>query len=115
MVTETAKHPMPAHLSAGARAWDQLGPKWRLAIIEQLRDGPKRFVQIQRDLSDGLDGRRISTEQLRAQLRKMTEAGLLRRDRYREVPPRVDYELTAKGEAALEVLAAFEAWAERYG
>jgi len=73
-----------------ARALDLVGDKWTLLIIRDLVAGPRRFVELQRVLPG------ISTEQLRSRLNRMVADGLLTRQRYREVPPRVDYELTER-------------------
>ena len=64
-----------------------MGDKWTLLIVRDLVAGPRRFVELQRVLPG------ISTEQLRSRLNRMVADGLLTRQRYREVPPRVDYEL----------------------
>jgi len=73
--------------SPDARALDLVGDKWTLLIVRDLAAGPRRFVELQRVLPG------ISTEQLRSRLNRMVADGLLTRQRYREVPPRVDYEL----------------------
>ena len=52
----------------------------------------------------------ISTEQLRSRLNRMVADGLLTRQRYREVPPRVDYELTPRSRELLPVLGALARW-----
>ena len=52
----------------------------------------------------------ISTEQLRSRLNRMVADGLLTRQRYREVPPRVDYELTRRSRELLPVLGALSRW-----
>jgi hypothetical protein len=52
----------------------------------------------------------ISTEQLRSRLNRMVADGLLTRQRYREVPPRVDYELTQRSRELLPVLGALARW-----
>ena len=52
----------------------------------------------------------ISTEQLRSRLNRMVADGLLTRQRYREVPPRVDYELTARSRDLMPVLGALARW-----
>jgi DNA-binding HxlR family transcriptional regulator len=93
-----AKHPH-RQWAPDATALNLIGDKWTLLIIRELVAGPVRFVQLQRQL----DG--ISTEQLRSRLNRMVRDGLLSRERYREVPPRVDYALTDKGRAALPVVA----------
>jgi DNA-binding HxlR family transcriptional regulator len=87
-----------------ARALDLVGDKWTLLIVRDLASGPRRFVELQRVLPG------ISTEQLRSRLNRMVADGLLTRQRYREVPPRVDYELTARSKELLPVLGALARW-----
>src|SRR3954463_14698105 len=90
--------------SPDARALDLIGDKWTLLIIRDLIAGPRRFVEIQRVLPG------ISTEQLRSRLNRMVADGLLTRQRYREVPPRVDYELTERSRELTPVLGALARW-----
>ena len=90
--------------SPDARALDLVGDKWTLLIVRDLVGGPRRFVEIQRTLPG------ISTEQLRTRLARMVAEGLLTRTRYREVPPRVDYELTPKARSLQMVIAALATW-----
>ena len=56
----------------------------------------------------------ISTEQLRSRLNRMVADGLLTRQRYREVPPRVDYELTERARDLLPVIGALRRWGYRW-
>src|SRR3954452_5500933 len=90
--------------SPDARALDLVGDKWTLLIIRDLAAGPRRFVELQRVLPG------ISTEQLRSRLNRMVADGLLTRQRYREVPPRVDYELTNRARDLLPVVGALARW-----
>jgi DNA-binding HxlR family transcriptional regulator len=90
--------------SPDARALDLVGDKWTLLIIRDLAGGPRRFVELQRVLPG------ISTEQLRSRLNRMVADGLLTRQRYREVPPRVDYELTERSRELMPVLGALARW-----
>ena len=90
--------------SPDARALDLVGDKWTLLIVRDLAAGPRRFVELQRVLPG------ISTEQLRSRLNRMVADGLLTRQRYREVPPRVDYELTERARDLMPVLGALAAW-----
>lgn len=87
-----------------ARALDLVGDKWTLLIIRDLTGGPRRFVELQRTLPG------ISTEQLRSRLNRMVADDLLTRQRYREVPPRVDYELTPRSRALLPVVGQLARW-----
>ncbi len=72
--------------------------------MRDLVSGPRRFVELQRTLPG------ISTEQLRSRLNRMVADGLLTRQRYREVPPRVDYELTERARDLIPVLGALARW-----
>jgi DNA-binding HxlR family transcriptional regulator len=81
-----------------------VGDKWTLLIVRDLAAGPRRFVELQRVLPG------ISTEQLRSRLNRMVADGLLTRQRYREVPPRVDYELTDRARDLMPVLGALARW-----
>ena len=91
-----------------ARALDLVGDKWTLLIVRDLAGGPRRFVELQRVLPG------ISTEQLRSRLNRMVADGLLSRRRYREVPPRVDYELTDRARDLLPVVGALARWGYRW-
>jgi DNA-binding HxlR family transcriptional regulator len=90
--------------SPDTRALDLVGDKWTLLIVRDLAGGPRRFVELQRVLPG------ISTEQLRSRLNRMVADGLLTRQRYREVPPRVDYELTDRARDLMPVLGALARW-----
>jgi DNA-binding HxlR family transcriptional regulator len=81
-----------------------VGDKWTLLIVRDLAAGPRRFVELQRVLPG------ISTEQLRSRLNRMVADGMLTRKRYREVPPRVDYELTARARELMPVLGELARW-----
>jgi DNA-binding HxlR family transcriptional regulator len=90
--------------SPDARALDLVGDKWTLLIVRDLAAGPRRFVELQRVLPG------ISTEQLRSRLNRMVADGMLTRKRYREVPPRVDYELTERARDLMPILAELARW-----
>jgi DNA-binding HxlR family transcriptional regulator len=87
-----------------ARALDLVGDKWTLLIVRDLASGPRRFVELQRVLPG------ISTEQLRSRLNRMVADGMLTRRRYREVPPRVEYELTERARQLMPVLGELARW-----
>jgi DNA-binding HxlR family transcriptional regulator len=90
--------------SPDARALDLVGDKWTLLIVRDLASGPRRFVELQRVLPG------ISTEQLRSRLNRMVADGMLTRRRYREVPPRVEYELTERAAQLMPVLGELARW-----
>ena len=90
--------------SPDARALDLVGDKWTLLIVRDLAAGPRRFVELQRVLPG------ISTEQLRSRLNRMVADGMLTRKRFREVPPRVEYELTERAQELMPVLGQLARW-----
>ncbi len=87
-----------------ARALDLVGDKWTLLIVRDLAAGPRRFVELQRLLPG------ISTEQLRSRLNRMVADGMLTRRRFREVPPRVEYELTERARDLMPTLGELARW-----
>jgi DNA-binding HxlR family transcriptional regulator len=102
-VPSPKRHPYD-QWSPDARALDLVGDKWTLLIVRDLVAGPRRFVELQRVLPG------ISTEQLRSRLNRMVADGMLTRKRYREVPPRVDYELTERARELMPILGELARW-----
>jgi DNA-binding HxlR family transcriptional regulator len=85
-----------------------LGGKWRPMVVYWLMDGPMRFNELQRRLGA------VTHRTLSKTLKEMEGAGLLSRTDYGEIPPRVDYTLTALGRSLKPVLEAMEQWALRH-
>jgi DNA-binding HxlR family transcriptional regulator len=90
------------------RLLDLIGDKWTPIVLYILGQGTKRYGQMQRHLPD------ISKKMLTQTLRALEEGGLLRRTVYAEVPPRVEYDLTAVGRIYLEPVTALCRWATRH-
>lgn len=67
--------------------------KWTLLIIRDLTTGTKRFSELERSLTG------ISPKTLSERLSVLESEGILRRQTYAEVPPKVEYSLTDKGQA----------------
>jgi DNA-binding HxlR family transcriptional regulator len=67
--------------------------KWTLLIIRDLTTGTKRFSELERSLTG------ISPKTLSERLSVLESEGILRRQTYAEVPPKVEYSLTEKGQA----------------
>jgi DNA-binding HxlR family transcriptional regulator len=72
--------------------------KWTLLIIRDLADGSCRFCELERSLEG------ISPRTLSLRLRALEAEGIIERHTYPEVPPRVEYCLTAKGEALVPMI-----------
>lgn len=91
-----------------ATAVSLIGGKWKLLIVRNLRDRAWRFNELQRDL----DG--VSQKVLTDSLRQMMDDGLVYRQDYGEVPPRVEYGLTALGREMLPVIDALADFGRYY-
>ena len=83
-----------------------IGDKWKVLILRDLLSGTKRFGELKRSIG------RVSQKVLTAQLRAMEASGLVSRKVYPEVPPRVEYALTPRGESLMPHLTALIGWAE---
>ena len=88
---------------------DLLGKTHTMAVLSAFAfaDGPLRFSDIESDLD-------IAPNTLSTRLNDLTEAGLLDREAYDEVPPRVEYTPTEKAESLFPVFAHLHHWAIEY-
>ncbi len=78
-----------------------------LHIFTQEEPGPKRFVDLQKRLS-------MSPNTLSDRLKELVRAGLLTRTAYNEIPPRVDYDATAKAFDLKPVFESLSEWSQRH-
>ncbi len=86
-----------------------IGSKWQVLIIRDLvANGTMRFKELQRSIG------KISQKVLTSNLRTMEAQGLVHREVFAEVPPRVEYSLTELGQSLKPVLDALQAWGEEY-
>lgn len=85
-----------------------IGNKWKLLIIRNLLDGEQRFTQ----LKNGSPG--ISQKVLTDNLRIMEEEGIISREVFAQVPPKVIYSLTKIGKSLLPVIDAMAEWGDNY-
>jgi DNA-binding HxlR family transcriptional regulator len=87
---------------------DRIGDKWTVLAILLLSDGPLRFTA----LRDGIG--RVAPKVLTQTLRKLERDGLISREIFAEVPPRVVYTLTPMGESLIKPIRAVSEWAEEH-
>ena len=85
-----------------------IGDKWKVLILRDLMNGTKRFGELRKSIGQ------VSQKVLTAQLRAMEQSGLLSRKVYAEVPPRVEYTLTATGFSLKPILDAMWDWGLHY-
>ncbi|WP_116948780.1 winged helix-turn-helix transcriptional regulator [Jiangella endophytica] len=84
-----------------------MGGKWKGLILFTLQDGPLRFGQLRREVGT------ISERMLILQLRELETAGLVHREVYQQVPPKVEYSLTEFGRSLNTALAPLGDWGEQ--
>ncbi len=82
--------------------------KWTLLLIRDLSEGRSRFCELERSLQG------ISPRTLSLRLRALEEEGIVERDTFPEVPPRVEYQLTEKGRALLPIVDGMRTYGMRW-
>ena len=85
-----------------------IGDKWKVLILRDLMQGTKRFGELKKSIGS------VSQKVLTAQLRAMEESGLVHREVYAEVPPKVEYSLTELGRSLKPILDSMRVWGEDY-
>lgn len=85
-----------------------IGDKLKVLILRDLMPGIKRFGELKKSIGT------VSQKVLTAQLRDMEANGLVHREVYAEVPPRVEYSLTELGQSLKPILDAMWNWGEDY-
>ena len=85
-----------------------IGDKWKVLILRDLLDGTKRFGELKKSIGG------VSQKVLTAQLRAMEASGLVHREVYAEVPPRVEYSLTELGRSLQPILDSMVLWGRAY-
>ncbi|NJR64557.1 MAG: helix-turn-helix transcriptional regulator [Leptolyngbyaceae cyanobacterium CRU_2_3] len=87
---------------------DAIGGRWKVLILRELMQGVRRFNELHRLLHG------ITQKMLTQQLREMEEDGLVYREVYLQVPPKVEYSLTDTGKTLQPVLEAMHEWGKQY-
>jgi DNA-binding HxlR family transcriptional regulator len=87
---------------------DVIGGKWKPIIIFVLLEGPLRFGEIHRIIPG------MALKVLSRQLKELEQDGIVTRTAYPEVPPRVEYALSAKGETLRPVMRLLSAWSTEH-
>jgi DNA-binding HxlR family transcriptional regulator len=91
------------------RTLDIIGGRWKVLILWQLFQGEKRFSELFR----ALEG--ITQKMLTQQLRELEKDGIVHRQVYPQIPPKVEYSLTLLGESLRPVVDAMCEWGLRQG
>lgn len=87
---------------------DIIGGKWKVLILYYLYGETRRFNELQRLLAG------VTQRMLTLQLRELEHDGIVHREVYPQVPPKVEYSLTAFGRTLMPVIEAMHRWGEQY-
>ena len=101
MITELPPCPVETALMV-------IGDKWVVLILRDLRTGTKRFGELLKSVTG------ISQKVLTEKLRSMEERGLVSREVYPEVPPRVEYAITDDGRSLMPIVHMLRQWGEDF-
>lgn len=90
------------------RTLEVIGGRWKVLILRELFPGVKRFGQLHRALNG------ITQKMLTQQLREMEADGVVYREVYLQVPPKVEYSLTPLGESLKPIIDAMHQWGVKH-
>jgi DNA-binding HxlR family transcriptional regulator len=107
MATKKVKK-APAYNCPVEATLDVIGGKWKVLILFWLKDQVHRFGQLRRRIPD------VSERMLTQQLRELEEHGIVRRQVYPVVPPRVEYSLTPYGRTLRPITELMCAWGKKH-
>jgi DNA-binding HxlR family transcriptional regulator len=91
-----------------ASAMQIIGNKWTALILRDLFSGPKRFCELEKSVGS------INPRTLSQRLDDLEAHGIITRQRFAEVPPRTEYNLTKKGRDLLPILRHMATWGTKY-
>lgn len=100
---EKAKKISPTRKSSYHKLEDVIGCKWSVSVLMAISQGINRPGELERSIPG------ISTKVLNERLRKLLEYRLLTKQQFNELPPRTEYQLTAKGEKLIEIIVQIKA------
>ena len=85
-----------------------VGGRWKVLILHELFQGVRRFNELHRALNG------VTQKMLTQQLRELEDDGIVHREVYPQVPPKVEYSLTPLGRTLEPILDAMHEWGRRY-
>ena len=91
-----------------ASAMEIIGSKWTALILRDLSSGSKRFSELEKSVGS------INPRTLSQRLDDLERHEIVTKTSYAEVPPRIEYTLTSKGQDLVPVLRAMSAWGDKY-
>lgn len=87
-----------------SRCMQVIGGKWKIIILYALKNGTNRFGALQKMINS------ISKQMLTTQLRELEKDGIITREIFPEIPPRVEYTITPLGKTLFPIIEAMDKW-----
>lgn len=85
-----------------------IGAKWTSLILKELYSGSKRFGEFEEAIP------KLNPRTLSQRLDDLESHGIVTKERFNEVPPRIEYSLTEKGQDLIPVLRSMATWGNKY-
>lgn len=108
MNSQSVITPIESHVGCIAAAMQIIGNKWTALILRDLFTGPKRFCELEKSVGN------INPRTLSQRLDDLQVHGIITRKSFAEVPPRIEYTLTPKGEDLFPILEQMAAWGDKH-
>ncbi len=107
--------PKRLHRCPVAAFQKMISGKYKLRLLWDLQDGPRRYGELRSGLLRGGEGtQEIAPRVLSRELKALAASGLIARKDYGVVPPKVEYRLTPMGKSFIPVIAEIRKWGARY-
>jgi DNA-binding HxlR family transcriptional regulator len=100
--------PIEPRIGCVAAAMEVIGAKWTSLILKELHSGPKRFYEFEEAIP------KLNPRTLSQRLDDLESHGIVTKERFNEVPPRIEYSLTEKGQDLIPVLRSMATWGNKY-
>src|SRR5882672_4539994 len=108
MTTASVTKPLEPKVGCIASAMEIVGNKWTALILRDLFTGPRRFCELEKSVGC------INPRTLSQRLDDLEAHGIITRRSFAEVPPRIEYTLTAKGRDLRPILQQMAAWGTKH-
>lgn len=107
-MTTAIPHQLEPKSGCIAAAMEIIGNKWTALILRDIAAGEKRFCNLEKTVG------KINPRTLSQRLDDLEAHGIVTKKSYAEVPPRIEYTLTEKGEDLLPILKQMASWGSKY-
>ncbi len=107
-ITQYDTEPIEPSIGCIASAMQVIGNKWTALLLRDLATGPKRFTELEKSVG-GINPRTLSQR-----LDELETHGIITKEAYKQIPPRIEYALTPKGFDLIPILRQMANWGEKY-